>query len=186
MCWSGMNGSRGSSVVCRQCVACSPFALQQSWWAACFLTLKLTRLSHSLGWLNLSLSVREPPVMSFLTTTYVLLQASFLLCSLDYSIAMNIAQGACFLFWFLTFIFQVTEWFICSLTKELTTGENISETLKLAHAFLESRNACIFPPWMDYKHSCSVSTVLFLSKCFISVSILLLVMQWILEVCLNV
>lgn len=178
MCWSEMNGSRRSSVVCRQWFAFSPFALQQSWWAACFLTLKLTCLIHSLGWLNLSLSVRKPPVMSFLTTTYVLLQASFLLCSSDYSIAMKIAQAACLLFQSLTFIFQVTEWFICSLTKELKTEENISETLKLTHAFLESRNACVPPPpsRMDYKHSCSASTVLFLSKCFISVSILLLVM----------
>jgi hypothetical protein len=59
---------------------------------------------------------------------------------------MKIAQAACLLFQSLTFIFQVTEWFICSLTKKLKTGENISETLKLAHAFLESRNACVPPP----------------------------------------
>lgn len=84
--------------------------------------------------------------MSFLTTTYVLLDASFLPCSLGYSTAMKIAHAARFPFRSPTFIFQVTGWLICSLTKELKTGENISETPKLAHAFMESGNARVPPP----------------------------------------
>lgn len=188
MYWGEINGSWGSSVVCRQCAGSRALPLRLSWWTACFPMLKRTCLNRSLGCLNLCLSVRKPPVMSFLPTTSVSLQAPFLLCRLDNSIAKTGAPAAHLLSRSLTFIFQVTGWFICLLTRKLKTDKNISEILKLAYAFLGNRNACACPPpWMDYKHSCCVSTSLFLSKCFISVSIFLpLVMQWICEVCLNI
>jgi hypothetical protein len=71
-------------------LAAIPFALWRSWQASCSLTVKLTCLSSgyksSLGWLNLSLSVRKLPVMPSLTTTYVSLQVSFLLCRFNYGI----------------------------------------------------------------------------------------------------
>lgn len=93
MYWSEINGSWGSSVVCRQCAGSRPLPLRLSWWTACFPMLERTCLNRSLGCLNLCLSVRRPPVMSFLPTTSVVLQAPFLFCRLDNSIAKK--EGSC-------------------------------------------------------------------------------------------
>lgn len=156
-------------VVCGQCVGRSLLPLLLSWWAVCFLMLKLTCRNRSLGWLNLRLSVRETPVMSFLPTTYVLLQAPSLR-RLDDSLARK--KGSC-----CTVCFQIPYLYIPGdrmvyllINKEAENRQKYFWNIE-ACTCISGKSKCLcFPPRMGYKHSCCVSTVLFLSKCFISVS----------------
>lgn len=124
-------------------MAAIPFAFLQTWQASRSLMVQLVSFGSgcksSFQRLNLSLSVRKLPVMSFLTTTYVSLKAFFLLCRFKSGIAKEkkMLTWHVLLFKFLTFIYGFKN-VDKLINKEGGKRANVFlKTLTIAHA-LES------------------------------------------------